>query len=73
MNLPDKEKLDALIFWETPEQEKEVETLIDLLCNDHWRKGFDAGIRGLKGITAMCPFPDCPKVKYHDCPVHGSV
>lgn len=18
-----------------------------------------------------CPFPDCPKVKYKDCPVHG--
>ena len=21
---------------------------------------------------AKCPYPDCPKVKYHDCPVHGT-
>ena len=20
-----------------------------------------------------CPYPDCPRVKYHDCPIHGEV
>lgn len=22
--------------------------------------------------TARCPYPDCPVVKYHECPVHGT-
>ena len=22
---------------------------------------------------AKCPYPDCPKVKYKECPVHGSL
>ena len=22
-------------------------------------------------VEAGCPYPDCPKVKYKDCPIHG--
>lgn len=61
MNLPDKENLDKLILWETPEQEKEVATLIDTICDYKWRKGFDDGVMSMKMGSSPCPFRDCPK------------